>query len=70
MRDRIKAAHNHSKIEIIRYNGKVINKIIEVKRNTKRVQKKHKSIDGTTIKNKKQKASEKYYAIQLKIMKL
>ena len=61
MRDRIKAAHNNSKIEIIRNNDKVINKIIEVKRNTKRVQKKRKLIDGTTTKNKKQKAREKCY---------
>ena len=36
MRDREKAAHNHSKMEMIRNNGKVINKIIEIKRNTKR----------------------------------
>ena len=42
MRDREKAAYNHSKMEIIRNNGKVINKIIEVKRNTRRVQKKRK----------------------------
>ena len=46
MRDREKVAHNHSKIEIIRNNGKVINKIIGVKRNTRRVIKKRKPIDA------------------------
>ena len=35
---------------MIRINGKVINKIIKVKINTRRVQKKRKSIDATTIK--------------------
>ena len=33
MRDREKAAHNHSKMEMIRNNGKVINKIIEISLN-------------------------------------
>ena len=42
MRDRIKTAHNHSKIEMIRINGKVINEIIEVEINTRRDQKKRK----------------------------
>ena len=59
MRDRNKAAHNHSKIEMIRSNGKVINKIFEVKRKTRRVQMKRKSIDATTIIKKK--AREIYY---------
>ena len=53
MRDREKAAYNHSKMEIIRNNGKVINKIIEVKRNTRRVKKKRKSIDANTINKQK-----------------
>ena len=42
MRDRERAAHNYSKMERIRNNGKVINKIIEMKRNTRRVIKKRK----------------------------
>ena len=37
MRDIVKAAHNRSKIEMIRNNGKDINKIVEVKRKTTRV---------------------------------
>ena len=49
MRDREKAAHYHSKMEMIRNNGKVINKIIEIKRNTRRVINKRKSIDAKTI---------------------
>ena len=49
MRDREKAAHNHSKIETIRNNGKVINKIIKIKRNTRRVINKRKTIDAKTI---------------------
>ena len=51
MRDREKAfaARNHSKMEKIRNNGKVINKIIEIKRNTRRVINKRKSIDAKTI---------------------
>ena len=32
MRDTEKAAHNYSKMEMIRNNGKVINKIIELKK--------------------------------------
>ena len=61
MTDRVKAAHNHSKMEMIRNNGKVINKIIEVKRKTRRVIKR-KLLDASTIKNnKKQKTREKYY---------
>ena len=38
---------------MIRNNGKVINKIIELKRNTRRVQKKRKLIDTKTIKRLK-----------------
>ena len=49
MRDREKAAHNHSKMKMIHINGKVINKIIEIKRNTRRVINKRKSIDAKTI---------------------
>ena len=49
MRDREKVAHNHSKMEMIRNNGKVLNKIIEVKRNTRSVINKRKSIDAKTI---------------------
>ena len=49
MRDREKAAHNHSKMEMIRNNGKIINKIIGIKRNTRRVINKRKSIDAKTI---------------------
>ena len=61
MRDRVKAAYKHSKMEMIRNNGKVINKIIEVKRKTRRVIKR-KLLDASTIKNnKKQKTREKYY---------
>ena len=44
MRDRVKAAHNYSKIEMIHNNGKVINKIIEVKRNSRRVKKNSKKL--------------------------
>ena len=69
MRDRFKTAHNHLEMEMIRNNVKVINKIIEVKRNTRRVQKKRKSIDATTIKNKN-KHVKHVMKIQLKIMKL
>ena len=69
MRDRVKTAHNHSEMEMIRNNVKVINKIIEVERNTRRVQKKRKSIDATTIKNKN-KHVKHVMKIQLKIMKL
>ena len=71
MRDIEKEAHNHSKIEMIRNNGKVINKIIEVKRNTRRVRKKRKSIDAKTINNqKKRKHVKNVMKIKLKIMKL
>ena len=56
MRDREKAAHNHSKMEMIRNNGNVINKIIETKRNTRRVINKRKTIDTKTI-NKERKKS-------------
>ena len=59
MRNRNKATNNHSKIGMIRSNGKVINKIFEVKRKTRRVQKKRRSIDATTI--IKQKSRETYY---------
>ena len=60
MRDKVKAAYNHSKMEMIRNNGKVINKIIKVKRKTTRVIEKRKLLGATTIKNnKKQKAREK-----------
>ena len=55
MRDRSKAAHNSSKMEMVRNNGKVINKIIELKINIRRVQKKRKSIDTKTIKKIKKK---------------
>ena len=68
MRDRDKAAHNHSKMEIIRNNSKVINKIIEMKRNTRRVIKKRKSIDAKTIK-KNTKHVKNVMIIQLKIIK-
>ena len=62
MRDTEKAAHNYSKMEMIRNNGKVINKIIELKKNTRRVIKKRKSIDANTInKEKKQKVREECY---------
>ena len=71
MRDREKAAHNHSKMERIRNNGKVINKIIEMKRNTRRVIKKRKSIDAKTInKEKNRKYVKNVMKIQLKIIKL
>ena len=70
MRDREKAAHNHSKMEMIRNNGKVINKIIEVKRNTRRVQKKRKSVDAKIIFKKNRKYVKNVTKIQLKIMKL
>ena len=50
MRDGEKTALNYSKMEMICNNGKVINKIIEVKRNTRRVINKRKSIDAKTIK--------------------
>ena len=53
MRDRSKAAHNYSKMEMIRNNGKVIDKIIEVRRNIRRVQKKRKSVDAKIILKKK-----------------
>ena len=71
-RNRIKAAHIHSKMEMIRINGKVINEIIEVKINTRRVQKKRKSIDTKTIKKlkKNRKHVKNVMKIQLKIMKL
>ena len=56
---------------MIRNNGKVINKIIEVKRNTRRVRKKRKSIDAKTINNqKKRKHVKNVMKIKLKIMKL
>ena len=62
MRDREKAAHNHSKMEMIRNNGKVINKIIKIKRNTRRVINKRKSIDTKTINTeRKKKAREECY---------
>ena len=37
MKDRAKAALNHSKMEMVRNNGEVIYKILEVKRQTSRV---------------------------------
>ena len=49
IRDKEKAANNHSKMKMIRNNGKVINKIIEIKRNTRRVINKRKPIDAKTI---------------------
>ena len=49
MKDREKAANNHSKMEMIRNNGKVINKIIEIKINTRRVINKRKTIGPRTI---------------------
>ena len=55
MRDRENAAHNHSKMEMIRNNGKVINKIIEIKRDTRRVINKRKTIDAKTIKKERRK---------------
>ena len=55
MRDREKAVNNHSKMEMIRNNGKVINKIIEIKRNTRRVINKRKSIDTKTINTERKK---------------
>jgi len=53
MRDRAKAALNHSKMEMIRNNGQVINKILEVTRQTSRVIKKRKLLDTKTINNNK-----------------
>ena len=70
MRDREKTTHDHSKMEIIHNNGKVINEIIEVKRNTRRVIKKRKSIDAKTIKKERKKHVKNVMKIQLKIMKL
>ena len=70
MRDREKTTHDHSKMEMIRNNGKVINEIIEVKRNTRRVIKKRKSIDAKTIKKERKKHVKSVMKIQLKIMKL
>ena len=62
MRDRVKSAHNHSKMEMIRNNGQVINKILEVKRQTSRVIKKRKLQDSKTINTiKKQKIRDKCY---------
>ena len=58
MRNREKAARNHSKMEKIRNNGKVINKIIEIKRNTRRVINKRKTIDAKTL-NKERKKRER-----------
>ena len=53
-------------MEIIRNNGKVKKKIIEVKRNTRRVQKKRKSIDEKIKKTKKQKARDEHFENSIK----
>ena len=54
--------HNHSKIEMIRNNGRVINKILEVKRETSRVIKKRKLLNTRAINNNnKKKVREKCY---------
>jgi len=45
-------------MEMIRNNGKVINKIIEIKRNTRRVINKRKSIDAKKNTERKKKAHE------------
>ena len=57
MIDREKAAHNHSKVEMIRNNDKVINKIIEIERNTRRVVNKRKKIDAKTINKERKKGT-------------
>ena len=57
MRDREKAFHIHSKMEMIHNNGKVINKIIEIKRNTRRVINKRKTIDAKTINKERKKGT-------------
>ena len=64
MRDRTKSAHNHSKMEQIRNNGQVINKILEVTRQTSRVIKQGELLDTKTItinNNKKKKIREECY---------
>ena len=59
MIDREKAAHNHSKLEMIRNNNKVINKIIEIKRNTKRFINKRKTIDAKIINKERKKGTRR-----------
>ena len=62
MRDIAKAALNHSKMEMICNNGQVINKILEVTRQTSRVTKKRKLLDTKTINNNnKKKIREECY---------
>ena len=55
MRDRAKAALNHLKMEMVRNNGQVINKILEVIRQTSRGIKKRKLLDTKTINNNNKK---------------
>ena len=62
MRDRAKTALNHSKMEMVRNNGQVINKILKVTRQTSRVIKKRKLLDTKTINNNnKTKIREEYF---------